>query len=526
MKFDKDLLNKLTFKITEVDFEKSKKGIYCDDLDIVIIYVFEDGSIDHYERLKRLKEIKYLAKKESIPSAYAYALGLSSAVLKEIGQINFAIETAQKAVKMFKLVDNELFSNSGLIFCYTVLGKSYNHIGLQKIGLDQFQKAMEYLQYINEPGLQSFRIYEGIAECYSELGDHKKTFVYLNNCLEIIKNHINQPDNILATKIPILFKIAIEYRKLDNYKECLDYLKKADAILEIYENDVIHKEQFHREMCTTYLIMNMFKKAKNHLNKAIVLSKKQKNNYKTLQGKYLLAELMIKQGQQRGALSILLSILNNTDVKENKHLLSDVNKNLALIYYETDDLVKMAHHFKIYGELLEQNYSEKHQIMTKNKEEAIDRMMVEIDMVRKEKENQMLKMEIDYKNRQLASKALLSASNRNFLELILIKLEKIAQPDRAIIQLFNDRINETLNWEDFEKRFTEVHPTFIKKLDINKPSLTPTEIRVASLIKMGCDTLEIAHFLWVSNRGIEQHRYRIKKKLGIQENLTTYLLSI
>ena len=186
----------------------------------------------------------------------------------------------------------------------------------------------------------------------------------------------------------------------------------------------------------------------------------------------------------------------------------------------------MAHHFKIYGELLEQNYSEKHQIMTKNKEEAIDRMLVEIDMVRKEKENQMLKMEIDYKNRQLASKALLSASNRNFLELILIKLEKIVQPDRAIIQLFNDRINETLNWEDFEKRFTEVHPTFIKKLDINKPSLTPTEIRVASLIKMGCDTLEIAHFLWVSNRGIEQHRYRIKKKLGIQENLTTYLLSI
>ena len=35
---------------------------------------------------------------------------------------------------------------------------------------------MEYLQYINEPGLQSFRIYEGIAECYSELGDQKKTF--------------------------------------------------------------------------------------------------------------------------------------------------------------------------------------------------------------------------------------------------------------------------------------------------------------------------------------------------------------
>ena len=164
--------------------------------------------------------------------------------------------------------------------------------------------------------------------------------------------------------------------------------------------------------------------------------------------------------------------------------------------------------------------------MAKSKQEAIDRMMVELDIVRKEKENQMLKMELDHKNRQLASKALLSASNRNFLESILIKLEKMVQSDSAIIQLFRDRINETQHWEEFEKRFTEVHPNFIKKLDINKPSLTPTEIRVASLIKMGCDKIEIAHFLWVTNRGVEQHRYRIKKKLGIQQNLTTYLLSI
>ena len=102
----------------------------------------------------------------------------------------------------------------------------------------------------------------------------------------------------------------------------------------------------------------------------------------------------------------------------------------------------------------------------------------------------------------------------------------MVQSDSAILQLFRDRINETQHWEEFEKRFTEVHPNFIKKLDINKAILTPTEIRVASLIKMGCDKIEIAHFLWVTNRGVEQHRYRIKKKLGIQQNLTTYLLSI
>tara|TARA_Y100000741_G_scaffold91784_1_gene68050 strand:+ start:224 stop:553 length:330 start_codon:yes stop_codon:yes gene_type:complete len=108
---------------------------------------------------------------------------------------------------------------------------------------------------------------------------------------------------------------------------------------------------------------------------------------------------------------------------------------------------------------------------------------------------------------------------------MLIKLEKDYHSNKNIIKLFKDRISEMVSWEEFEKRFNDVHPNFIKKLDIDNSSLTPTEIRVATLIKMGCDTQEIAHFLWVSRRGIEQHRYRIKKKLKIKQNLTTFLIS-
>ena len=46
------------------------------------------------------------------------------------------------------------------------------------------------------------------------------------------------------------------------------------------------------------------------------------------------------------------------------------------------------------------------------------------------------------------------------------------------------------------------------------------------MIKFGLHTREIADILSVTIRGIEQHRYRIKKKLSIDENLTTYLRSI
>ena len=45
------------------------------------------------------------------------------------------------------------------------------------------------------------------------------------------------------------------------------------------------------------------------------------------------------------------------------------------------------------------------------------------------------------------------------------------------------------------------------------------------MIKFGLHTREIANILSITIRGVEQHRYRIKKKLIIDENITTYLRS-
>jgi GAF domain-containing protein/DNA-binding CsgD family transcriptional regulator len=59
--------------------------------------------------------------------------------------------------------------------------------------------------------------------------------------------------------------------------------------------------------------------------------------------------------------------------------------------------------------------------------------------------------------------------------------------------------------------------------------LTPTEIRVANLIKHGKTTKEISHMLCLSDRTVERHRYNIRKKLAIHDgrvSLRTFLLRI
>jgi DNA-binding CsgD family transcriptional regulator len=59
--------------------------------------------------------------------------------------------------------------------------------------------------------------------------------------------------------------------------------------------------------------------------------------------------------------------------------------------------------------------------------------------------------------------------------------------------------------------------------------LTPTEVKVADLIRQGQPTKAIAALLNTSPSTVEKHRNKIRKKLGIlnkNKNLQTFLNSL
>ena len=80
-----------------------------------------------------------------------------------------------------------------------------------------------------------------------------------------------------------------------------------------------------------------------------------------------------------------------------------------------------------------------------------------------------------------------------------------------------------------ESNLTGIVSPFLRKLSSKYLRLTPKEIQIADLIKLGKTTKQIAGLLNVSTRAVEFHRGNMRTKFGLKNkkaNLRSFLLSI
>lgn len=85
-----------------------------------------------------------------------------------------------------------------------------------------------------------------------------------------------------------------------------------------------------------------------------------------------------------------------------------------------------------------------------------------------------------------------------------------------------------VNWEEFDRLFSQVHQSFYTSLQERFPDITPTERKLCGLVKLNMMTKEIAAILNLSPDAIKKTKYRLKVKLGLpaEESLSRYILEL
>ncbi|MDX1641665.1 MAG: triple tyrosine motif-containing protein [Balneolaceae bacterium] len=173
--------------------------------------------------------------------------------------------------------------------------------------------------------------------------------------------------------------------------------------------------------------------------------------------------------------------------------------------------------------------------LEKNQKKIIeDREKAEKEVIKLS--NEKLQNEIEHKSAQLASSTMAMMRKNNLLSSIKDELqnqkEKLGDrlPDKSynkLIKLIEDGIEDEHEWEIFEQLYNEAHGNFFKRLKEEYPQLTPSDLRLCAYLRMNLSSKEIAPLLNISVRGVEERRYRLRKRLDLStdQNLTELIMT-
>ena len=129
--------------------------------------------------------------------------------------------------------------------------------------------------------------------------------------------------------------------------------------------------------------------------------------------------------------------------------------------------------------------------------------------------------EIAHRNRELARVTMaLAKQNEAFLQVKtslapLPKSGDTGKVRRQLVRLVDEQLATEEDWAFFQQHFDAVHEGFTHRLREAHPTLTAGDLRLASLLRMNLPSKEIAPLLHISLRGVENKRYRLRKKLGL-----------
>lgn len=499
-------------------------------------------------------------------SMKGYGFNMLCIINKNRGNLEDAFRYGAKAIEMQKQSGNRRYYGSALVNFSTVLKKTGNF----NRALDSLYKALDIFIELKDTVYEG-GLYSDIANLYLDMGnDSMGTEYYYKAKKTMEPNHTDIPEyaNVVSN-------IGISFYNKEEYDSAIACYEKA---MEIYEahgrqinvagtcqnigNALVKKQKHGDGLTKLKFAMETFKKHNledDMANVALDIG----NAFLSIQeydssAKYMLMSLGIS------------SRIGFFYVRNN------ALKSLYELYEAKGNYKKSMHYFKAYvtekdsimgKEVQDKILEVKTKYETEKKENEIQRLRDEqsiqkakekyliILMIlvltvsvliiviylfkrKKEKDNEKhrlekqkiledsLRKENEYKSNQLATHALNMIQKNKLLQQLLSYLTDISRnldaDKKLLISRAKREINKSINtekdWKIFQRYFEYINQSFYQNLSDKYPELTTYEIRLAALIKLNLNTSEIAAALNIAPNSVKTARYRLKKKMLLEQD--------
>ena len=471
-------------------------------------------------------------------------------ILVNIGNVYYSMKDFDKAAEMYEeaityfntMMPREV-RDLGLSTCNDNLALVESSNGNVENAIEYAEKSLDIRLKLDNKGdiIYSYSLLIGL---HLQQDSIDLSFEYLNKAIEAYESNISINDLSSTNKNGLNLNLGYLYMEFyDYYYAKQDYIKsiesldKAALFLSYFPLELIvlmnDKADILIKQKEYYKAMNVL-----ILNDALLL----KNDYPIQRINYfnLLSSIYVAQNDFENANNIKDSILlinsvnsMNNDVEllggiEIKNLLS--NKEIQLIEnenrYRTLNYIYIAG-FIIIILILVSMWSQ----YRLYKEKSISA----------ERQKQILNNDLGIKKLELTAITTFTSQRNDHLKNLKHKIKKFITEDEVILDETNTSrfirkvnrnidllINSDSNYKNFENQFVHVYPDFHKSLLSLHPSLSASDLRLCSYIKMNQSSNEIAQLTGVSIRTVESQRYRLRKKLdlGKDADLNGYLILI
>jgi DNA-binding CsgD family transcriptional regulator/tetratricopeptide (TPR) repeat protein len=472
--------------------------------DRALIYIAADIYPQEYLMALRTKATCYIVKGE-----YDHAIGLRYQTIRlceksqdttgkyqELGELGIAFYMANNHKKAAILIDSSLHffkaaKNESLeayfLSTKSVILFSNNHFDSAIVAA----KTSLELRIKNGELDGQAESYNNLALAYMGKGDWEIAKVYLEQSMGIYQQIKNE------RQIPII---------LQNMATCYDRLNMSDsALAKIQESYLLahQKGQLEEEKVALRMLTQFYKKKEDYKKsfEYYRLFNKLKDSIYSLEKEKTIEELSMKYETTQKEEQIKILQKDKQIQMQNKWMFAGFLIASILV----GGVLMLL--------LMFRNRKNKELFISKEKlrQTELNQIKIELDFNKKELERFML---------NFIEKTKLISALEGKLE-TFSETSELRNPhlDKNISELTQMKILTEENWAQFKMHFEKAYPGLIQHIKETFENLSPAELRMFLLMKLNIDSKEIASILGISIESVKKTRYRLKKKIELNEDV-------